>query len=120
MARASVSWLAAGALALALAAGAARGDDWPQFRRDAGRTAASSDPLKLPFTEVWTWTTFHRDGHSPLFNVAVWHNRVFFTACEGDTRFLVCADAKRGSVFWKQPLVAARLRWAPSDAVGPA
>src|SRR5207253_8831360 len=32
-----------------------RGDDWPQFRHDATRSAISADSLHFPLKELWTW-----------------------------------------------------------------
>src|SRR6185503_3958191 len=97
------------ALALGLAPGPARADDWPQFRRDAGRSAASRDKLKLPLTEMWSWTTPARESHTPLFHAVIWKGRVFFVAREGGRRQLVCADAKNGTIAWRKPLEAAQL-----------
>lgn len=120
MRRTASRWASALFLLGLFAAAPARGDDWPQFRHDAGRSATSSDRVKLPLTEVWTWSTRLNNGHSPLFNSVVWKGRVFFTACEGQKRYLICADAKKGSVKWRQPLEAAQLKFALSDTVGPA
>jgi outer membrane protein assembly factor BamB len=113
-------WCAAVTLLL-VGAGAARlaADDWPQFRKDAGRSAASSDRVRFPMTEIWSWTTTHTLGHSPLYNSVVWQGRVLFTACEGANRFLICSEARTGSVLWRQPLAAARLTSPLSDSVGP-
>jgi outer membrane protein assembly factor BamB len=95
------------------------GDDWPQFRRDAQRSASSKDRLLLPLTEVWSWTTRLKDGHSPLFHAVTAGERIFFTAGDDETRWLVCARATTGKVLWRQQLEAPRLKFALSDAVGP-
>lgn len=102
--------------------GAAPGgaDDWPQYRRDAGRSAASADRLALPLAEIWTWESRLKDGHTPLYHATVWHGRAYFVACEDQTRSLVCVDAKTGATHWKQPLAASRLEFAISDVAGPA
>lgn len=105
---------------LFLSAMAARGDDWPQYRKDAGRSAASTDPVKFPLTDVWSWSTRGNDGHTPLYHVAVSRGRTYFVAREDRVRFLVCADAKTGTVIWKRPLTARQLSNGLSDIVGPA
>jgi outer membrane protein assembly factor BamB len=109
----------AGLLLAAVLCAAARSDDWPQFRRDSNRTAFSGDKIKPPLTEIWSWTTTHTLGHSPLYNVAVRQGRVYFTACEGPSRWLVCADAQTGSVLWRQPLTVPKLTAPLTDSVGP-
>jgi hypothetical protein len=108
------------------AARAAHSDDWPQFRRDSSRSAASLDRIKLPLTEVWSWTTradrTARVVHildSPLFHASVWRDRVFFVAAEGSTRSVVCADAKTGAVLWRQALAARSLGSGHTDSIGP-
>ncbi|HTE17221.1 MAG TPA: hypothetical protein VK689_02440, partial [Armatimonadota bacterium] len=99
---------------------AAHSDDWPQFRRDSSRSAASLDRIKLPLTEIWSWTTaaeFTR--HSPLFHASVWRDRVFFVAADGNTRYLVCANAKTGAVIWRQAMAARRMPSNHTNTVGP-
>lgn len=91
---------------LALGSVAARGDDWPQFRRDAGRTGASQDKTRFPVTDVWTWSTRGVSGDTPTYDAAVVRGRIFFTALENKTRYLICADAKTGTPIWRQPLAA--------------
>lgn len=95
-------------------------DDWPQYRKDSGRSAASRDKLRPPLADIWSWSSRLRDGHTSLFNCAVWRDRVFFTACENGKRWLVGADARTGTVHWRQPLDATKLRFELSDSVGPA
>jgi hypothetical protein len=105
---------------LFLSAMAARGDDWPQYRKDAGRSAASTDPVKFPLTDVWSWTTRGNDGHTPLYHVSVAKGRAYFIARDGAVRFLVCTNAKSGTVIWKRPLTARQLSNGLSDIVAPA
>jgi hypothetical protein len=89
---------------------AAHSDDWPQFRRDSSRSAASLDRIKLPLTEIWSWTTeAELTRHTPLFHASVWQDRVFFVAAEGNTRSLVCANARTGVILWRQRLTSRRL-----------
>lgn len=111
--------LGAAVAALFLTTTAARGDDWPQFRRDANRTAASSDPVKLPLTEAWTWSTRGQDGHTPLYHTAIAKGHAYFVAREGKIRSLVCADAKTGAVRWRRPLTSNRISHPLTDIVGP-
>ncbi len=72
-------------LGAALLAIPGRADDWPQFRHDAARTGASSDPVRLPLTEVWA-----RPGGA----CAIWRGRAYFVTTAGGLRTLVCADAR--------------------------
>src|SRR5690349_21552940 len=109
-------------LAAFLAAGAAstaRGDDWPQFRRDTMHSAVSSDPVALPLTEIWPAGINLVPGAPPLFEASIWHGRVYYIA-PGLTRTLVCADARSGLVIWQQKLHAKRLECSLSDHVAPA
>lgn len=100
---------------------AAQADDWPQYRHDARHSAASSDSLKLPLAEIWSWKSeAQTDGFAPLYHAVTWHGRAFFVAMEGDDRYLVCANAKTGSTLWKQRLLARRLGFPISDIAGPA
>lgn len=98
----------------------ARADDWPQFRHDATRTAASKDRLQFPLKSLWEWKTRGPRGHTPLYYAAVWQDKVFFTASEGATRSLICADARTGAVKWRQKLETEQLEFVVSDTVGPA
>ena len=88
-------WLTTAACLMALA-GPALADDWPQFRRDAGRSAASADRLALPLAEIWS-----RSGGA----CAVWQGKTYFTTTtRGGARLLVCADARTGTPLWRQLL----------------
>ena len=107
-------------LGLAVIAGAARGDDWPQFRRDSSRTGASSDPVKLPLTEIWSWNSMVGDGPTPLYHSVIAGDRILFTAFREGIRYLVCAEAKTGAIHWMRPLVSPRLSVPMTDSVGPA
>lgn len=100
--------------------GAAHADDWLQFRRDASRSGVSRDSLKFPLKEAWTWKTKARSGHTPLFHAVVRKGKIYFTASEKNTRYLICADSKTGTVLWSKPLEAEKLEFALSDSVGPA
>jgi hypothetical protein len=95
---------AVGCLALLAVAGSTRADDWPQFRRDAERTGASTDPISLPLTELWSWENVPTDSRTPTRNFpAIWRGRVFFTM-GAKRRVLVAADARTGQPLWQQPL----------------
>lgn len=100
--------------------GAAHADDWLQFRRDASRSGVSKDSLKFPLKETWTWKTKARRGHTPLFHAVVRKGKIYFTASDNYTRYLICSDAKTGKVQWKQPLQTEELEFALSDIAGPA
>lgn len=106
----------------ALGAGAARADDWSQFRHDAGRTAASQEPLALPLVEIWKWdnamprhgVNIEPGGRMPrvtLLSACVgWHDRLYF-CCQAPhpsnpgvhVEQLLCVDARTGIVLWRQP-----------------
>jgi outer membrane protein assembly factor BamB len=99
---------AVGLWLLLAAAGTAGADDWPQFRRDAARSAASRDPVALPLTDVWS---------QPGGPAVIAGGRVFFTTRDAVGRWLVAADAATGTRLWRQALAPAN---APGLDVGPA
>lgn len=107
-------------LALLLTAAAAHGDDWSQFRRDAGRTGRSADPIQFPLTEVWSQSGRGSNGYSPLYHSVIKNGQVYFVTLTSQGRFLVCADAKSGSMRWRQRLETNTLKFALSDVAGPA
>lgn len=102
-------------------------DDWPMFRKDAGRTAASTDTIKLPLKQTWTYTSKRIEGCAPLSTAVVRGKFIYFTSAppEGEkveekTRSLICVDTTTGKVVWKKPLSSVRAsNWSPED-VGPA
>lgn len=98
----------------------AQADDWAQFRKDNRRSAASTDPIRVPLTEIWSYTNRHTNGHSPLFNCAVWKGRIFFVSCEGNARSMNCADARSGAMLWRRPLSTPVFGNPLTDAVAPA
>lgn len=120
MRRLSACASAGAAALLILTAAAARGDDWPQFRRDGARTGASLDPVKFPLTDVWTWDTVDVENHSPLGHVAIWKDAAYFVAGDGLSRFTLCADARTGAVRWRQRLSSMRIPDPLADIAGPA
>ncbi|MCC2668285.1 MAG: PQQ-like domain, partial [Armatimonadetes bacterium] len=87
-------------MAALVAGNAARAEDWPQFRRDERRTAASPDQLQLPLTDIWS---------APGYGLVTWKGRAFYVGASGSHEELVCADLRTGSVLWRRTL-AARLR----------
>lgn len=110
-------------LAGAALAPLASADDWRQYRHDQRHTATSTDRVKYPMTEIWSWTgntVPMSSAGSPLYHAVVWKERVFFTATERTGRYLVAADARTGTVAWKQKLEAQQLGFQISDIAGPA
>jgi len=103
-----------------LVAAAAHGDDWPQFRRDAARTGRSADPVQFPLAEVWSQPGRRSDGYSPLYHSVVKNGQVYFVTLNDQGRFLICADAKSGSIRWQQRLETTTLKFPLSDVAGPA
>ncbi len=75
-------------------------DDWPQFRKDAQRSAASEDRVVLPLTEIWS-----RSG-SPC---SIWKERAYFVTSAPPHRLLVCADVRTGAPIWTQKLAISPL-----------
>jgi outer membrane protein assembly factor BamB len=106
--------------ALAVHGVGGRCDDWPQFRRDSGHSALSKDKVDTPLREVWKWDQLNPDGSSPVYHAVVWKDRVFFTGGSSNGRVVVCADLGTGKVYWSRPLSATHLRFALSEAAGPA
>lgn len=100
-------WLVPAVVLLGAQTGA-WGDDWSQFRKDAEHSGTSRDPVKLPLTEVWSWTRQYPNAAYYTMNAAVFKGRVFFISREAQQSFLVCADAKTGVVIWKQAWRLAR------------
>jgi hypothetical protein len=105
---------------LLLTGAAARGDDWAQFRRDPGRSGRSTDPVQFPLVEVWSQPSRGSDGYSPLYHTVIKDGLVYYVAVNSQGRFLTCADAKTGSMRWRQRLEAKSLKFALSDVAGPA
>lgn len=112
-----------GCFALAIGLGLAmpaRADDWPQFRRDSGRTAASADKIQFPLSELWTWSTRGPKEHTPLYHAVVWQDSVYFTASDKNQRYLICAEARTGNIRWRRALATEQLKFVISDIAGPA
>lgn len=116
----SLRFLLLPGLLLTIGLPSAYSDDWPQFRRDANRSAASRDSLRFPLKEAWTWETKSRYDHTPLYYASVWRGHVYFTAMQGEKRYLICAEADTGKVKWSHQLAAPKLAFALSDVAGPA
>src|SRR5688500_14503489 len=63
-------------LLVAALPGRTRADDWRMFRRDGRRTAASSDRLRFPLTQLWS--VVPQLESSILYDVAVAEGRVYY------------------------------------------
>jgi outer membrane protein assembly factor BamB len=93
----------------------ARAEDWPTFRHDRLRTAATKEKLKLPLEQVWVFRSrqskyapkFKGDLHietTPEFNryalaITAADGSLFFTSA-ADGR-VVCLDAKTAKIRWQ-------------------
>jgi hypothetical protein len=106
---------------------ASRAEDWLMFRKDAGRTAASSDELKLPLVEAWTHNGELVSGRSALSTAVVKGKRLFFVTgvkSESKTgpktlRELQAVETKTGKILWRKQLSGNRLHPYMSEDVGP-
>ena len=102
-------------LAALLCHGTTRGEDWPTYRHDYGRSAATPEKLPLPLHPVWT---FHsRQSHrTPLqkgeLNVEItpeYNKHSLSLTSAGDLLFftsvaegrLGCLDAATGRTRWE-------------------
>lgn len=104
-------WLSA--TLLGVSAATAR-DDWPQFRRDAQRSALSQDKIPVRLTELWNWEESSRasrasglrlaESNRPIGPCAVWQGRIYSISLENKQPFLICAQVKSGRRLWQQPL----------------
>ncbi len=105
MARFTHSQRALLALAALLLLAPARGEDWPQFRRDAARTGASGDRIALPLTELWSAPGRPVGGLFSMHHTAAWQGRLFFVAGTRAAAMLFCVDARTGVPHWRQALL---------------
>ena len=121
MPAASLLRIAAVSLLLAAALpGRTRADDWRVFRRDGRRTAASSDRLRFPLTQLWS--VVPQLDRSILYDVAVAEGRVYYLSHEGGTRHgrhLYCANSRTGRVKWQAQLSAALFDAPVCENIGP-
>jgi hypothetical protein len=128
--RASRRGLARPALAMLalVAVCAAHADDWRMFRKDAARTAASTDKIGLPLKQVWSWKSQRLRGVAALSTAVTQGKYIYFTSgpqIGADTknilnRLLVCAVAETGQPVWQRQLGSPRLsNYSPED-IGPA
>ena len=99
------------------------------FRKDAGRTAASSEDLRLPLKQEWDWQSTPVVGMSDVSTAVVKGDNIYFTAGPpaasvtgktSATRVLVCAEAKTGRTKWVRQLTGPRIQPYLAEDVGPA
>src|SRR5262245_28178738 len=121
-------WLVA---ALCLLTAPARADDWRQYRHDAQRTGASTDPVKVPLAEIWSRKSeLVRDqsfekGSYPTSTAVVAGGRLFSVSGEANSgpypprRALVSLDARTGVALWRRPLEIPIAGYPFPEAVGP-
>jgi outer membrane protein assembly factor BamB len=99
------------AVALALAAPAARAENWPGWRgpRGDGTSTETGLPLRWSATENVRWkAAVPGTGHS---SPVVWGDRVFLTSCREAERqrLLLCYDRRDGSLLWERVVLTAPL-----------
>ncbi|MDC0935458.1 PQQ-binding-like beta-propeller repeat protein [Pirellulales bacterium] len=122
----------------AVAGVSARAEDWPTYGHDEARTSATSESLKLPLVEAWSWRSSVEpkptwdepgiwDGWHKVFNlrnrvdfdkafhVAVVGNRAWFGSSVDDQ--IYCVDLRTGALQWKF-FAEGPIRLAPIAADG--
>src|SRR5260370_32030850 len=86
--------------AAALAAAAAAGENWPEFRGPNGAGVSDAKGLPTSWGEkenvVWKTPIHDKGWSSPV----VWGNQVWMTTAKADgtTMYAVCVDRKSGEV----------------------
>jgi len=115
----------------AAASRSARAEDWPTFRHDPSRTAATGEKLKLPLEEVWVFRSrqsryapkFRGEAHTeitPEFNryaltiTAAGGSLFFASAADGR---VACLDAATAKMRW-QFIAGSAVNRAPAYADG--
>ncbi|MBV9126308.1 MAG: PQQ-binding-like beta-propeller repeat protein, partial [Planctomycetes bacterium] len=98
-------------LILFLAAGAARAEEWPEWRgpRGDGTSSEVNIPVHWSNTENVFWkVSIPGTGHS---SPIVWGDRVFLTTCseEEQKRLVLCLDRHTGKVLWEREVLTAKL-----------
>ena len=96
----SVSWAG---LSLALLAGSAGGENWPQWRGPAGTGVSGEKDLPIAWNEqrgiLWKIPLPGTGTSTPV----VWKDSVFVTCVEADNKLLLLRlDKGDGKVVWKQ------------------
>ncbi len=94
-----------------LAAGAARGENWPCWRgpRGDGTSLEKNLPTRWSGTENVVWKkAIPGEGHS---SPIIWDDRLFLTTAlkESQERALLCLDRKTGATLWQQTVLEAPL-----------
>jgi len=98
-------------MGLALVAGSAAAEEWPQWRgpRRDGVSEETGIPVRWSATENVLWKTpIPGKGHS---SPIVWGDRVFVTTCDEkkQERLLLCIDRRDGRTLWQQVVLTAPL-----------
>lgn len=88
-------------LASTVLRGAAQPTSWNQFRGPNGTGAADAfkPPVKLDVGNL-IWKKYVPPG---LSSPALFHDRIFLTAVEGDRLVTLAFDAKSGKIIWSRP-----------------
>jgi len=108
----------------------AMADDWRMFRKDSGRTAASSESFAFPLKPMWEYKSVRLEPMGAVSTVSTFGPNAYFLAgpavgASGDSkanpkRSLICADIATGQIKWSQPVTAARLHAFLPEDIGPA
>ncbi len=95
---------AAWAIAVATSGGAARAENWPQWRGPLlnGISSETNLPVKWSTTEniAWKLPLPSWSGSTPI----VWGDRIFLNVAEHGNLYLWCVDRVKGVPLWKQLL----------------
>ena len=76
------------------------GNNWPQFRGPGGQSIAKGQTLPDDIDPSKPlWKTALPVGHS---SPAIWGDRIFLTAHEDLTVWMICIDRNTGEVLWKE------------------
>ena len=91
------------AIALGIAATAARSENWPRFRGEDGNAQSTQAGLPTkwgPESVLWKTPLKGRGQSSPV----VWGDSIFLTSAveEGRQRLVFCVDARSGKILWEQ------------------
>ena len=95
-------------LILFLSVTSAAGDEWSQFRGPNGTGVSDTKNLPTEFGPAKNviWKAALPAGHS---SPVLTHDRIFVTAHENNSLFVICLDRKTGKMLWKRQVPRLRV-----------